>query len=60
MSLEEALNKYLDKFGEGFPMIPLAWGKSNDEVAKIVQRCIKKKKTAEQMGLIKYEDDVKY
>lgn len=48
--LQKALKKYYDMFGDGFPTIPLFWGGTEEEHLKMVNECIKQKKTASQMG----------
>lgn len=59
--LTKKLVKYAKKFGEGFPMIPLAWGRTEDETEKLVDKCIDEEKTAYQLGLVKQvEEDEMY
>lgn len=49
---EELLERYAEVFGDGFPTIPLAWGRSDDELAEIVQECLDKGKDAYELGLV--------
>lgn len=60
MDFMELLGEYAKKFGEGFPMIPVAWGKTEKELRKIVEECIKKGKTAYELGYAKEDDEAVY
>lgn len=60
MELMDYLDQYFGKFGEGFPMIPLAWGRTDDEVIKIIRRCINSNKTAYDLGYVSDEDGIEY
>ena len=51
--LMEKLERYSEVFGEGFPMIPVAWGRSDEEVEKLVDNCLDKRKTAYELGYLK-------
>lgn len=51
--LMNKLDKYAEVFGEGFPMIPVAWGRSDAEVEKLIDNCLDKKKTAYELGYLK-------
>lgn len=51
------LKAYAEKFEEGFPMIPLGWGKSDEEVVKIIKRCLKLGKDVYELGLVKDDDE---
>ena len=48
----EMLVLYQKTFGEGFPMIPLAWGRSDEEIVKIIKECLKKKKDVYELGYV--------
>lgn len=58
--LDDYLLEYLDKFGEGFPMIPVAWGREESEVIGLIKKCITAGKTAYDMGLVDEETDDLY
>lgn len=50
---EELLREYSKIFGDGFPTIPLAWGRTDEELQEIIKECIDKKKDAYELGLVK-------
>lgn len=54
--MEKKLREYVDMFGEGFPMIPLGWGRTDEEVIEIIDRCLKEKKDVYELGLVNEED----
>lgn len=58
--LDEYLIKYIDEFGEGFPMIPLGWGRTEDEIVEIIEKCLKEKKDVYQLGILKNDPKVVY
>lgn len=51
--LMDKLDRYSEKFGEGFPMIPVAWGRSDAEVEQIIDNCIEQNKTAYDLGYLR-------
>lgn len=53
--LDKLLEEYTIKFDDGFPTIPLAWGRSDAEVAEMIKQCLKAGKDAYEMGFL--EDD---
>ena len=55
--LEDVMEKYFNVFGDCFPTIPLAWGRSKEELKAMVERCIKENKDAYDMGYLKLEGD---
>ena len=57
--LDEKLAEYAKRFGEGFPMIPLGWGRTDDEIASLIDKCMETGKDVYAMGLVQ-EDDVMY
>lgn len=59
MMLDNWLKKYAEKFDDGFPMIPLGWGRTEEEVVEMIKNCILNNKDVYEMGLVK-EDDVEY
>ena len=59
--LERLLKEYAEKFGDGFPMIPVAWGITEEEVCEMIKKCIDEGKDAYEMGLVDdIDDDVMY
>lgn len=58
--LLEALNLYDDMFPDGFPTIPLAEGKKDEEVIEIIQECIKKKKDVYELGYLSLDEGIIY
>ena len=54
--LMKKLKEYAKTFGEGFPMIPLGWGRDDDEVIALIDRCLKEKKDAYELGLVNEAD----
>lgn len=57
--LDNWLKKYAEKFDDGFPMIPLGWGRTEEEIIELIKNCISNNKNAYEMGFVK-EDDVEY
>lgn len=60
MSMMEYLQQYAKRFGDGFPTIPLAWGRSEAEVIDIIKECLEKGKDVYEMGLLSDDEDVEY
>jgi hypothetical protein len=58
--MDEWLKKYAEIFGDGFPMIPLAWGRTDEEVIGMIKNCIDEGKDAYAMGLVEESDDIDY
>lgn len=58
--LDEMLKKYRKKFGEGFPMIPLKWGRTDSEVIEIIENCLTQGKDVYELGLVSDDEDVIY
>ena len=58
--LEEYLIRYIDEFGEGFPMIPLGWGRTEDEIIEIIDRCLKEKKDVYELKMIEEDSEVQF
>ena len=58
--MDEKLDAYAEKFGEGFPMMPLAWGRTDDEVIEIIDDCLSKGKDVYELGYVEDDDDVMY
>lgn len=58
--MDEKLQEYAGKFGEGFPMMPVAWGRTEEEVIRIIDECISKDKDAYALGYVEEDDNVYY
>jgi hypothetical protein len=56
--LDSKLEEYINAFKEGFPMIPLAWGRTEAEIIDLIDRCLKEGKNAYDLGLVKEDDDI--
>ena len=57
--LDNWLKKYAEKFDDGFPMMPLGWGRTEEEIIELIKNCISNNKNAYEIGFVK-EDDVEY
>lgn len=53
-------DKYLEKFGEAFPMIPMAWGRTQKEISDIIKECLEKNKTVYDLGYVTNDEEVIY
>lgn len=58
--LDELLDEYIEKFGEGFPTYQVLRGRTEEESIKIVQECINKEKDAYELGYCTLDDDIEY
>ena len=58
--LDEYLQKYVDTFGEGFPMYQLGRTRTDEEIISIIENCLKEKKTVYDLGLVDESIDVEY
>lgn len=58
--IDEYLQKYIDAFGEGFPMYQLGRTRSEDEIIGIIKRCIDSGKDAYELGLVTDDLDTDY
>ena len=58
--MDDKLDAYAEKFGEGFPMMPLAWGRTDDEVIEIIDDCLSNGKDVYELGYVEDDDDVMY
>lgn len=54
--MEKKMQEYRDAFGEGFPMIPLGWGRTEDEIIEVIDKCLEEKKDVYEMGLVNEGD----
>ena len=57
--MDEKLDAYAKQFGDGFPMMPVAWGRTEEEVIEIIDECISKGKDVYELGYVE-EDDILY
>lgn len=55
--LYKMLDKYEEMFGDGFPTIPLMWGRTENEVIAVINECLTSGKDVYQLGYVN-EDDV--
>lgn len=60
MKIDEYLQKYVDAFGEGFPMYQLGRTRTESEIIEIIEQCLKEKKTAYDLGLVTDDLDIEY
>lgn len=58
--MDEKLDAYTEKFGDGFPMMPLAWGRTDEEVIKIIDDCLEKGKDVYELGYVEDDGDSLY
>jgi hypothetical protein len=58
--LEEKLNMYRDTFGDSFPTYPLCLTRSDEEIIKIIDRCLDEGSTVYELGYLKEDDDIQY
>lgn len=58
--LENKLNQYADRFKDDFPTIPLMWGRSEEEVVSIINRCLREGKDVYTLGLVVADGSVLY
>ena len=60
MGLDEYLQKYIDAFGEGFPMYQLGRTRTESEIIEIIKRCLDVNKSAYKLGLVIDDEDTDY
>ena len=58
--LDKKMKEYTERFDDGFPMIPLKWGRSDKEVVAIIDRCLKEGKDVYELGYLKDDPDIDY
>ena len=58
--LEKALMEYEEMFDDGFPTIPLAFGRTDEEVIGMIENCIVNKKDVYDMGILTLDNDILY
>ncbi len=57
--LEKALKQYEETFDDMFPTFAMT-GKPPEEMIKIINECIEKKKDVYELGYLKLDDDIMY
>lgn len=60
MPIDEYLQKYVDQFEEGFPMYQLGRTRTDEEVIRIIKRCLDANMTAYDLGLVTDDEDTEY
>ena len=58
--LTEYLKRYSAKYEDGFPMIPLASGRTDAEIIAIIQECLSKGKDVYELGYVEDGTDFDY
>lgn len=58
--VDKKMLAYAKKFGDTFPIMPLGWGRTDEEVIEIIDRCLKTGKDAYELGYVEDDDDIKY
>lgn len=58
--LLNALDRYYDTFGEGFPTMPLLESGTEEEAIEIIERCVSEKKDVYELGYLTLDFDVIY
>ena len=58
--LEGYLQKYIDAFGEGFPMYQLGRGRTENEVIELIRQCLDAEQNAYDLGLVTDDEDIEY
>lgn len=58
--LETKMQEYVKKFNDGFPTIPLARGRSDQEVIEIIDECLAKNKDVYELGYLSNDSDIDY
>lgn len=53
--MEELLKRYIELFGEGFPMYQIGRSRTQEEICDIIDECLKKKQDAYELGYAKEE-----
>jgi hypothetical protein len=58
--LDKKMQEYARQFDDGFPMIPLGWGRSETEIIEIIDKCLKENKDVYELGYIENNSDIDY
>lgn len=60
VELNKALDLYRETFKDSFPTIPLAQGRTEDEIVQIIHRCVKENKDVYELGYLTFDDGIQY
>ena len=60
MPIDDYLQKYVDTFGEGFPMYQLGRTRTDEEIIAIIEKCVNEQKTAYELGIVTDDEDIEY
>lgn len=60
MRIDDYLQKYVDTFGEGFPMYQLGRSRTEEEIISIIEKCLNENKDAYTLGLVTDDVDIEY
>lgn len=58
--LDKWLKKYAEKFDDGFPMIPLGWGRDEHEIIDIIKSCIDNGKDVYELKYVEDDNELVY
>lgn len=58
--MKQALDSYWKRFGDVFPTIPLAKGRTDEEVIAIINECLTKGKDVYELGYASNSRDILY
>lgn len=50
--LDQKMQEYSQRFHDGFPTIPLAWSRSDNELIGIIDECLEKGKDVYELGYV--------
>ena len=59
-AVEKKMQEYWERFGDSFPTIPLARGRSDEEVIEIIDECLKSGKDVYELGYVSDDPDIDY
>ena len=58
--MDKYLRIYAERFGDGFPMIPLASGRTDEEIIEIIKECLEKGKDVYELEYVQDSVDLFY
>lgn len=58
--VDKKMLEYAKKFDDGFPMMPLGWGRTDEQIIEIIDRCLKTGKDVYELGYIEDDPDLLY
>lgn len=58
--LDKKLAEYAETFDDGFPMVTFADGRTPEEIADVIDKCLKANKDVYALGLLTLKDGVQY